>query len=920
MTQELKARLSVDGAEKVKAQLEAMARSGEEAFRKIEGAAADGTSDLAKFKVVSDAIERGMKEVRKTLQEVAQVMGTMAKSTAQAVTALQKVDTTTEKLRKTEEKLRQEQEKGGDAATAAANEKVRAANKAAAASKKEADAAKKAADAAAGGGAAGTPGEGVTGAGMGALISSYVGRIKTGAGAVGAILAKMTAGIAASTAALGALVAESATWANLQVRMAAAGGTNVQAFGRLQFAAESYGAAADEAMGALSAFSDKIAEAARGEDAKQFFDALGIKVTDANGNLRDSVELLGELADATNKLNPTLRASYLNELLGGDAEKLSDMLASGSAGMKELGDEAERLGVVITPRQRQLFAEFGKALTALRAAFRAVALEIAERFAPALAQDARTAAKWISEHRADIADLVVNGYNRLVRMLHSIRSLFVTGGGAQRKWFKDFQGNLGRAAANADVAAAAWAGFGTGVLPVVGTALVGISGALADVLALLAGGRAESFPLLNLLPKAFGKALDLVTNLLPESVKSFEGMSLAVRIMADTVDTSFLLMRAAAVNFLERVRAGAAHWNALLGAVGLPTWQSLATALGQAGTYLTELWAAIQQVVAGGNASPDFSWVNTLRDGFLSLKDQVMAAWENFRWFYDNLRSFLGLFGLDLGTTLLTVSLLKWTGMLALVAAPIQLLLGLLGAGGGMAGAFTVLGPLIAAAVGHLATFATWVATMAGGAGLAGAAATGILVVLGAGLGVLIAKFMEFIGVQRKVNDMWFEMSGAAQEYADTLKQIQDADAAYLNSDAYRRKQAGAVPSTEVQAVPAYASGGHVRGPGTGTSDSILAALSNGEFVIKASRVRELGVGFLNRLNQGGRSVMAKLPRFAEGGLVGAGALAGSASGRPVHLHLGNGDVIAARSSADDLVGRLRKAARSKPASKPIWY
>ena len=45
------------------------------------------------------------------------------------------------------------------------------------------------------------------------------------------------------------------------------------------------------------------------------------------------------------------------------------------------------------------------------------------------------------------------------------------------------------------------------------------------------------------------------------------------------------------------------------------------------------------------------------------------------------------------------------------------------------------------------------------------------------------------------------------------------------------------------------ATGGMVRGPGTGTSDSVQEQLSNGEYVIKASVVKALGKDFLDRLN-----------------------------------------------------------------------
>ena len=46
------------------------------------------------------------------------------------------------------------------------------------------------------------------------------------------------------------------------------------------------------------------------------------------------------------------------------------------------------------------------------------------------------------------------------------------------------------------------------------------------------------------------------------------------------------------------------------------------------------------------------------------------------------------------------------------------------------------------------------------------------------------------------------------------------------------------------------ATGGYVRGPGTGTSDSIPARLSNGEFVMRASSVKAYGVDFMNAINQ----------------------------------------------------------------------
>jgi hypothetical protein len=58
-----------------------------------------------------------------------------------------------------------------------------------------------------------------------------------------------------------------------------------------------------------------------------------------------------------------------------------------------------------------------------------------------------------------------------------------------------------------------------------------------------------------------------------------------------------------------------------------------------------------------------------------------------------------------------------------------------------------------------------------------------------------------------------------------------------------------------------FAEGGPVSGPGSGTSDSIPAMVSNGEFIVRASRAREHST-LLHAINSG------RLPRFANGGLV----------------------------------------------------
>lgn len=62
-----------------------------------------------------------------------------------------------------------------------------------------------------------------------------------------------------------------------------------------------------------------------------------------------------------------------------------------------------------------------------------------------------------------------------------------------------------------------------------------------------------------------------------------------------------------------------------------------------------------------------------------------------------------------------------------------------------------------------------------------------------------------------------------------------------------------------------FAEGGLARGAGTSTSDSILARLSSGEFVMSAKAVKKWGVGFMEQLNSG---FTMPTPAFAGGGAV----------------------------------------------------
>jgi len=101
--------------------------------------------------------------------------------------------------------------------------------------------------------------------------------------------------------------------------------------------------------------------------------------------------------------------------------------------------------------------------------------------------------------------------------------------------------------------------------------------------------------------------------------------------------------------------------------------------------------------------------------------------------------------------------------------------------------------------------------------------------------------------------------------------------------------------------------GGYVSGPGTPTSDSIPAMLSNGEYVISAKAVQAAGVPMLDNINKmaSGGVVNYNVPKMSSGGRVrfSDGGLASSSSS----LYNINVQLSGTNLTADDVAASIHK-------------
>lgn len=168
---------------------------------------------------------------------------------------------------------------------------------------------------------------------------------------------------------------------------------------------------------------------------------------------------------------------------------------------------------------------------------------------------------------------------------------------------------------------------------------------------------------------------------------------------------------------------------------------------------------------------------------------------------------------------------------------------------------------------------------------------------------------------------LWSGFTSAAQTAIDTvsgwLTSLYDriTSAAGAVSSAF---SASASVTGSAAGPGGFAAGGMIRGRGTGTSDSILARLSNGEFVINAAATSRF-LPLLRAINDGMSMPLMPRTRFADGGLAIAG---GSGGGTPVHLHLG-GHSFALSGNSSVVSALVVEANRHKMRAtgiKPSWY
>lgn len=163
-------------------------------------------------------------------------------------------------------------------------------------------------------------------------------------------------------------------------------GVNTDELQVYQFAATQAGISSEQLETGLQQLSRRLSEAAEGTgDAVKRFKDLGVRILDAQGNIRPTGELLEEIAEAIKGVeDPTRRAAIVVDIFGRSGQRLLPLLTQGADGIRTFAAEAKAAGAVLSADQIAAADKASDAIAALTFQWNKFAQTLTTVVAPAL--------------------------------------------------------------------------------------------------------------------------------------------------------------------------------------------------------------------------------------------------------------------------------------------------------------------------------------------------------------------------------------------------------------------------------------------------------------------------------------------------------------------------------------------------------
>lgn len=249
-------------------------------------------------------------------------------------------------------------------------------------------------------GSTGSAAEGVTSLGdvldtvadkLGVKLPDGISKFTGGLGKIPVSTAAAAAGIAAVVAAgiklerkLMDVTKESAAAAKELEALSLQSGVSAQDLQAFQYAEDFLDVSTDTLTDSLKDLTTKMSDAKDGnEDVIAMFDQLGVSVTDAGGNLRDSYDVFLDVIDGLGEMsNQAERDALAMGLINESAQKLNPLIEQGSGSLKKYAAEAENVGYILSNDQLKALTAVDEAQNRLLKSQEAVSKQISAEYAP----------------------------------------------------------------------------------------------------------------------------------------------------------------------------------------------------------------------------------------------------------------------------------------------------------------------------------------------------------------------------------------------------------------------------------------------------------------------------------------------------------------------------------------------------------
>lgn len=226
---------------------------------------------------------------------------------------------------------------------------------------------------------------------LGVKLPDGFSKFTGGLGKIPASTAAAAAGIAAVVAAgiklerkLMDVTKESAAAAKELEALSLQSGVSAQDLQAFQYAEDFLDVSTDTLTDSLKDLTTKMSDAKDGnEEVIAMFDQLGVSVTDAGGNLRDSYDVFLDVIDGLGEMsNQAERDALAMGLINESAQKLNPLIEKGSGSLKKYADEAENVGYILSNDQLKALTAVDEAQNRLLKSQEAVSKQISAEYAP----------------------------------------------------------------------------------------------------------------------------------------------------------------------------------------------------------------------------------------------------------------------------------------------------------------------------------------------------------------------------------------------------------------------------------------------------------------------------------------------------------------------------------------------------------